>query len=121
MAVKDIRKYYQTMQAQYLSMKQTLADANEALANGYFTEERVADLKQRVELIEQNYNRISYIIYLLDMPNRNTKKKAYNRQNKKKLAELKTEEADLDSVKKENAEAINEIKDKISSFDKASN
>ena len=49
---------------------------------------------------------ISYIMYLLDMPNRPEKKPGYTRQQKVILDALKARGADLDSVKAENLEAL---------------
>ena len=45
MAIKDVKQYYYSMQAQYLEMKADLQDFEEALAAGYITEEQLNSLK----------------------------------------------------------------------------
>ena len=67
MAVKDVRKYYYTMLAQYLDEKQNLADFEEALKDGLITEEQMQEALDTVASLETNYYRLTYIMYLLDM------------------------------------------------------
>ena len=82
MAVKDVRNYYYTMLAQYLEEKQNLEDFAEALKNGQITEDQMQEVMNTVADLEANYHRLSYIMYLLDMPNRPEKKPGYTRQQK---------------------------------------
>ena len=110
MAVKDVRYYYYTMLAQYLDEKQNLADFEEALKDGLITEEQMQEALDTVASLEANYYRLTYIMYLLDMPNRNSKKDTYVKQYKSILEELKRLGADIDSIKKENADALTHFK-----------
>ena len=110
MAVKDVRKYYYTMLAQYLDEKQNLADFEEALKDGLITEEQMQEALDTVASLEANYYRLTYIMYLLDMPNRNSKKDTYVKQYKSILEELKRLGADIDSIKKENSDALTHFK-----------
>ena len=41
MAVRDVREYYWQLKAQYEEMERDLADFDEALKNGFITEEQV--------------------------------------------------------------------------------
>ena len=106
MAIKDVRNYYYTMLAQYLEEKQNLEDFADALKNGKITEEQMQEAMAIVADLETNYHRLSYIMYLLDMPNRPDKKPGYTRQQKVILEALKAKGADIDSVKLENMEAL---------------
>lgn len=110
MAVKDVRNYYYTMLAQYLDEKQNLADFEEALKDGLITEEQMQEALDTVASLEANYYRLTYIMYLLDMPNRNSKKDTYVKQYKSILEELKRLGADIDSIKKENSDALTHFK-----------
>lgn len=110
MAVKDVRNYYYTMLAQYLDEKQNLADFEEALKDGLITEEQMQEALDTVASLETNYYRLTYIMYLLDMPNRNSKKDTYVKQYKSILEELKRLGADIDSIKKENSDALTHFK-----------
>jgi benzoyl-CoA reductase/2-hydroxyglutaryl-CoA dehydratase subunit BcrC/BadD/HgdB len=106
MAIRDVRRYFYTMLAQYLEEKQNLADFEEALKDGKITEEQMEDALAVVAGLEENYHRLAYIMYLLDMPNRSTKKARYERTNKELLDEFRLLGADLESVKKENDDAL---------------
>ena len=106
MAIRDVRKYYYTMLSQYLEEKQNLADFETALRDGLITEEQMNDAMETVAELEKNYHRLTYIMYLLDMPKRSTKKDAYVRQYKNILDELTKLGADINSVKEENSDAL---------------
>jgi hypothetical protein len=106
MAIKDVRHYFYTMLSQYLEEKQNLEDFSEALRDGLITEEQMQEALENVACLEENYHRLAYIMYLFDMPNRDSKKATYVRQYGNILEEFKRLGADLDSIKKENADAL---------------
>ena len=106
MAVKDVRNYFYTMLAQYLEEKQNLADFEEALKEGHITQEQMQEALETVAGLEANYHRLVYIMYLLDMPNRKSKKAGYVKQYKVILEELKRLGADIDSIKEENSDTL---------------
>lgn len=106
MAVRDVRQYYYTMLSQYLEEKQNLADFEEALKEGFITEEQMQEAMETVSELEKNYHRLTYIMYLLDMPKRKNKKDTYVRQYKNILDELKALGTDIDSIKEENSDAL---------------
>ena len=106
MAVKDVRAYFYTMLAQYLEEKQNLEDFKEALEEGLITEDQMQEAMDTVVELEKNYYRLVYIMYLLDMPNRASKKPAYVKQYQAILDGLRALGADADSIKKENTDAL---------------
>ena len=106
MAIKDVREYYFNMLIQYLEEKQNLADFEQALKDGFITEEQMQEAIDTVAALETNYHRLVYIMYLLDMPNRKSKKAGYVRQYKSLLEELQRLGADIDSIKEENSDAL---------------
>lgn len=106
MAIKDVRQYFYTMLAQYLEEKQNLADFEEALKDGLITEDQMQEAKETVIELETNYHRLAYIMYLFDMPNRGSKKDTYVRQYKPILKELEVLGADIETIKKENSDAL---------------
>lgn len=106
MAIKDVKHYFYTMLAQYLEEKQNLADFEEALKDGLITEDQMQEAKETVAGLETNYYRLAYIMYLFDMPNRGSKKAAYVKQYKSILKELEALGADIESIKKENSDAL---------------
>lgn len=110
MAIKDVRQYFYTMLSQYLEEKQNLADFEEALKDGFITEEQMREAMETVSQLEENYHRLAYIMYLFDMPNKGSKKKAYVRQYKSILEEFKKLGVDIDSIKQENTDALAHFK-----------
>lgn len=106
MAIKDVKHYFYTMLMQYLEEKQNLADFTEALENNLITEEQMQEALDTVADLENNYYRLAYIMYLLDMPNKKEKKEVYVRQYKPILNELQKLGADIEAVKKENTDAL---------------
>jgi anion-transporting ArsA/GET3 family ATPase len=110
MAIKDVRDYFFTMLAQYLEEKQNLEDFSEALKSGYITEEQMQEAQETVASLEENYHRLAYIMYLLEMPNRKDKKIRYTNQNKVLLETFKKLGADEDSIVNENIESLKHFK-----------
>jgi hypothetical protein len=106
MAVKDVKNYFYTMLCQYIEEKQNLADFEEALKEGYITQEQMQEAMETVAALETNYHRLVYIMYLLEMPNKPGKKAGYVKQYKTLLEELQRLGADIDSVKEENTDAL---------------
>ncbi len=106
MAIKDVRQYFYTMLSQYIEEKQNLADFEEALKNGLITEEQMQEAMTTVTDLENNYYRLAYIMYLLDMPNSKSKKKIYVKQYKNIAEELERLGVDVESVKAENTDAL---------------
>jgi hypothetical protein len=118
MAIKDVRTYFYTMLAQYLEEKQNLADFEEALKEGFITEEQMQEAIDTVADLENNYHRLVYIMYLLDMPNKKSKKAGYVKQYGTILEELKRLGADIDSIKEENSDALIHFKAKLEALRK---
>jgi len=118
MAARDIKEYYYKIQAQKLEMEADLADFEEALKNGFITEEQVQAAKEELIPYQINYDRLTYIMYLLELPNRKSKKAKYNRQNKKLLNELKARNADGDAVFDENKSALDSFRAEIEKLKK---
>ena len=119
MAVKDVKNYFYTMLCQYIEEKQNLADFEEALKAGYITEEQMQEAIENVASLETNYHRLVYIMYLLDMPNRASKKANYVKQHKTILDELQRLGADIDSIKEENSDALIHFKAALEALQKS--
>ena len=110
MAVRDVREYYFTMQAQKEQLEADIADFEEALKNGFITEEQVQAAKDELIPYQINLDRLTYIMYLLELPARKIKQAKCNKQNKKLLDELKARNADVESVKAENKSALDNFR-----------
>ena len=113
MAAKDVKEYYFKLIAQKAELEADLADFEEALKNGFITEEQMQAAKDELIPYQINLDRLTYIIYLLELPNRKTKKAKFAKQNKKILDELGKRNADEQSVIAENKSALDTFRKEV--------
>ena len=113
MAVKDVKEYYFKLIAQKAELEADLADFEEALKNGFITEEQMQAAKDELIPYQINLDRLTYIMYLLELPNRKTKKAKFAKQNKKILDELEKRNADEQSVISENKSALDAFRKEV--------
>ena len=118
MAIKDVKRYYYNMLAQYLEMKADLKDFEQAVADGFITEDQLEAARDEVAKVEQNYDRLSYIMYLLEMPNRSEKKGAFKRREATLTEFFSTARADSESVKLENSSALTALREELKKLTK---
>ena len=110
MALRDVKEYYFKMLSQYVEMKADLADFEQALKDGFITEDQLQAAFEEVDKVQQNYERLSYIMYLLNLPNRKSKQKKYNIMNNAIIAEFAKRGADRPAVELENMDALKAFK-----------
>ena len=113
MAVKDVKEYYFKLIAQKAELEADLADFEEALKNGVITEEQMQAAKDELIPYQINLDRLTYIMYLLELPNRKAKKAKFAKQNKKILNELEKRKADERSVISENKSALDAFRKEV--------
>ena len=113
MAAKDVKEYYFKLIAQKAELEADLADFEEALKNGFITEEQMQAAKDELIPYQINLDRLTYIMYLLELPNRKAKKAKFAKQNKKILDELGKRNADESSVIAENKSALDAFRKEV--------
>ena len=113
MAARDVKEYYFKLIAQKAELEADLADFEEALKNGFITEEQMQAAKDELIPYQINLDRLTYIMYLLELPNRKTKKAKFAKQNKKILDELGKRNADEESVIAENKRALDAFRKEV--------
>ena len=113
MAAKDVKEYYFKLTAQKAELEADLADFEEALKNGFITEEQMQAAKDELVPYQINLDRLTYIMYLLELPNRKAKKAKFAKQNKKILNELEKRNADEQSVISENKSALDAFRKEV--------
>lgn len=108
MAVKDINNYYNDILSQYLEMKEALKSLEEKATDesSAALNSQIEMIRKEVDIIKTNYERIAYIIYLLNMPNKKSKKNRYAKSEQKKLNSLDKNNI-LSGIKEENSKALN--------------
>lgn len=109
MSVKDVKIYYDQITAQYKEMVQDLTDLAQEAQEGLVEPERVDRLQQIVAPLKENYERWSYMMFLLHQPTRKEKKKKFEQQNKKLLSSLSAENS-IRAVIEENNITLQELK-----------
>lgn len=115
MAVIDVKNYYYKMLAQYLEMKNDLEDFEQALKDGFVTEDQVIAAKEEVEKLEENYHRLTYIMYLLEMPKRSSRCKKFERSksHEKFMDRFKQVGADIDAIVDENTSCLMHFREEL--------
>ena len=110
MAAKDVKDFYLKTSAQYLEMKETLAEFEKEFKEGHITEDKLDNVKDLVNSMEQNYDRLSYIMYLFELPTRPEKKVKAQKANQKLEEYFKSKKADKDSISAENKSALDNLR-----------
>ena len=108
MSKKHVDEYYETVSNQYADMLAALREMEEESSKGLLDPDRLEQMKTIIEPLKTNYMRISYIMYLLNKPNREKKNGRYEGQNQKFLNKIGKENT-LSQVELENDEVIGQI------------
>lgn len=113
MAIRDVKEYYFKMLGQYMEMKADMADFEQALKDDFITEDQMQNAIDEMYKVQQNYDRLTYIMYLLELPRRESKKAKHNNSNRKLVAAFKEREADAESIDYENKCALKAFRDEL--------
>ena len=109
MAVRHIKEYYEKMADQYMEMQDNLKEIEKDLANGLVEPEFLERLQEQIKPIKDNYLTLSYIMFLLNQPNRDSKVRKYEQQNKKLLSSIPFENTKEGKISQNN-ETIKNLK-----------
>ncbi len=121
MAIRDFNLYLANVQAQVLATKNDLADFEQGLKDGYVTEQQVEDLRAEYQRMDDNYQRLLYVGYLLELPKSKWRKKRFRRKHDDLEIYLDKANATEDKVIKENEVAMELIKNEIAKLKTSSN
>ena len=106
MSKKHVEEYFKVIADQYLEMIDLLKELEQQYETNIIEPERLDKIKESIIPLKTNYQRISYIMYLLNMPNKKEKQKKYI-----KALEVKQDKAgSLQEVKTENNIVIDNLK-----------
>lgn len=121
MAKRHVVEYFLQVEYQYLEMLDNLKEFKELLAANRISNEEFQQAIAEIELIKANYERISYIMFLLNKPNRKTKEEVELAKSWYDALQYASKEAIID----ENKDALAKIKDMIKkgelNYDKSCN
>ena len=121
MAIRDFNLYLVNVQAQVLATKNDLADFEQGSKDGYVTEQQVEDLRAEYQRMDDNYQRLLYVGYLLELPKPKWRKKRFRRKHDDLEIYLDKANATEDKVRKENEIAMELIKNEIAKLKTSSN
>ena len=110
MSVKHVKEYYEQVYQEYKQMVDELKDFEIEAQNGMFEPERLEQIKEDIRPLMDNYERWSYMIFLLNQPNKKEKIKKYQKQNEKLLSQYKKENS-IESTLQENKQVIEKLKE----------
>ena len=113
MALKDVKKYYYNVQAQLIAAKEDLEEFSAALQDGYITEDRLIPVLNDVENLQINYDRLSYIMYLFELPRKTKKQKKFKQANGAIEGLLETKNATESAVLDENKSMLDSIRKEL--------
>ena len=112
MAKRHFDKYYQSVCKQYFEMKNDLDELSRA---DMVVDSVVVDnIKQTIQPLKTNYETLSYVMYLLNLPNKKSKEKRHKAQLKKSVIEAFTGHT-ADDVKAQNQAVLDRLKETIES------
>ena len=111
MARRHLIQYFVELESNYSQMLEDVNELEKSYKNGNMDYERYAQLRDTltpdVEAMRDEYERLSYVMFLLNIPNRVKKEDKYKKENQ-------TYFAYLDKFSKENV--IDESKDVLKNF-----
>lgn len=109
MSKKDLDNYYKTITDQYNEMLENIHEIENSAENNMVSSDMLDNMKTMILPLKTNYERLSYVMFLLNQPARRHKVKKYKDQNKKALEKLDNNNS-LEAVVEENKKVIDDLK-----------
>ena len=106
MSKKHVEEYYVKMASDYAEMKDVLKELQKSERVDV---SQINNIKEKVSILESNYKRLSYVMFLLNMPNKKKKESRYIKIESKKLKDI-SEVHTKESIEKENKASIEYLK-----------
>lgn len=111
MAIRHVRKYYEDISNMYLEMVGELYEQQEAFAEGKVEESAIQNLMMQVDNLSRDYQLLSYIMWLLNAPNKENKRKHYEKQTRAQLEKFRSEGVTQEQQEKVASEELNVFKE----------
>lgn len=110
MALKDLRNYYDKVCQDYREAIQEIKEFEKECEDNLVPIERVDQLKLTMAPLLRNYEQISYLMFLLNMPVKKDKQQKYNKANRKKIESIVKEENRTENLLQTNKDVIDKLK-----------
>ena len=107
MSVKHVKEYYNNVCDQYHEFIEELRDFETMCNEGLVAPEIIDQAKKTITPLKDNWEKLNYIMFLLNMPNNKKKQDRYKKQDQY----LKKPTISDKEVYKQNSKAIDDLKD----------
>lgn len=115
MSVRHVKEYFDKISSDYADMLEVIHDLEKAVSENIVSQEKLDETVKSVEKLKENYLRWSYMMYLLNQPNKKDKKKIYERRMEKVLNSIPKQHR-IDSILEEDKKELKQFKHKIKSI-----
>ena len=113
MSVKDVEREFINIESEYNEMNNTLELLVVDLKNNRITLDEFNAFKEELKPIETNYERLSYMMFLLHQPNKKSKKTKEIKQNGMFYEYFEETGNDFKSTEEENKNILKNVKARI--------
>ena len=111
MGLKHVKEYYLQCQEQYFEMLADAKDFDEALKNGQVLQSQFDQAQELLNVVKENYERLSYIMFLFNKPNRNKKEGKFLKENALIAEHFNNSNNNAEAVKLENRNVLDKFKE----------
>ena len=98
MARRHVQEYYEQICDQYHEMLENIHELEQDMENEIVEPEYIDKLKQQIQPVKDTYMTISWIMYLLNQPNKKEKERPYQKRMKKYLSSLDTSKSTENTI-----------------------
>lgn len=112
MSKKHFDEYFNQVVSDYKEMLDTIKDLEEECNKGLVHPDKVEQMKELIKPLKNNYMTLSWVMYLLNQPNRKQKKKKYEQVQLPVITKIDPDkERSPESIHQENLDTITSLKD----------
>lgn len=116
MSMVDVKEYYVEVKDQFLEMYNLMDEYNLAYKEGRISKEQLDDIKDSIQLLKENYERVSYIMFLFNKPKSQKNRKKSHEENAFYEGRFNYIGADKKTIINENTYVLNDIKKYLESI-----
>lgn len=113
MSRKHVIEYYKSVESQYFDLLNDAEDMQQAVKDKILSESQLEEFTKLIDKVKTNYTRLSYIMYLLDLPNKKSKENRNSKQYKKTKKLFNGLNATSEDIIEENKDILNQFKELV--------
>lgn len=117
MSIKHFKEYYKEMSLQHKEMLAELEEFQELASKNMIDPDVVANFKESMQPLLDNYQTMSWVAFLLNKPNATKKQAKYHRQYQPMIDKL-DKSKDLDSMVKTNEQVLDNLQKQVNDLAK---